>query len=310
MKTKPMMAEVGDRQELFPISVVAEATGVPTVTLRAWERRYGFLVPHRTPKGHRLFSVEHIGLIRRVTALLDSGIPVSRVGDLLKLENLQPATASEGDNWDRIRSQMLDAINDFDEMRLDQLYNDSLANFPISMVTDELIIPLLRRVGTNWEHGVKGVAEEHFFSLYIRNKLGSRWHHSPPMLSGRRIVAACMPGDRHEYGLLLFALVARSRGFDLVLLGADMPLEEIAKVVDRTRAAGVVISTTLEPGWQIIERDLRKLAEQVPCPVFVGGSGIAQQADAIAAVGARPVGVDLVAGVEEIHRYLHDGEVV
>lgn len=309
MKTKPMTAEVDDRQELFPISVVSEATGVPTVTLRAWERRYGFLVPHRTPKGHRLFSVEHIGLIRRVTALLDSGIPVSRVGDLLKLEHLQPATTNSGGNWDRIRGQMLDAINDFDEVRLDQLYNDSLATFPISIVTEELIIPLLHKVGKNWEHGVKGVAEEHFFSLYIRNKLGSRWHHSPPMLSGRRIVAACMPGDRHEYGLLLFALVARSRGFDLVLLGADMPLNEIAKVVDRTRAAGVVISTTLEPGWQTIERDLRKLAEELPCPVFVGGAGIAQQASALASVGARPVGVDLVAGVEEIHRYLHDGEV-
>lgn len=308
MKTKPLMAEVGDRQELFPISVVADATGVPTVTLRAWERRYGFLKPHRTAKGHRLFSVEHIGLIRRVTALLDSGIPVSRVGDLLKLEQQEPGLVPAEDNWERIRGRMLEAINDFDELRLDQLYNDALATFPMSLVTEQLIIPLLRMVGKNWEEGLHGVAEEHFFSLYIRNKLGSRWHHGSPALSGRRIVAACMPGDRHEYGLLLFALVARSRGFDLVLLGADMPLAELAKVVDKTRAAAVVISTTLEPGWQLIERDLRQMVGAVRRPVFVGGAGVINTSGAIAGVGARPVGADLVAGVEEIHRYLHDGE--
>ncbi len=309
MKTKPLIVEVGDKKELFPISVVSEATGVPTVTLRAWERRYGFLVPHRTPKGHRLFSVEHIALIRRVTALLETGIPVSRVGDLLKLEEQEPELAVSDDNWERIRARMLDAINDFDEQRLDQLYNDALGAFPTSLVTEQLIIPLLRMVGNNWESGINGVAEEHFFGLYIRNKLGSRWHHAQPAIRGRRIVAACMPGERHEYGLLLFALVARSRGFDLVLLGADMPLQEIPKVVSRTRAAAVVISSTLQPGWQLIERDLRHMVRGVECPVFVGGAGTVSLDAGLAGVGARPVGADLVKGVEEIHRYLHDGDL-
>ena len=40
----------------LPIREVARQTGVNAVTLRAWERRYGLIVPQRTPKGHRLFS--------------------------------------------------------------------------------------------------------------------------------------------------------------------------------------------------------------------------------------------------------------
>ena len=44
-----------------PIREVARITGVNAVTLRAWERRYGLIVPHRTAKGHRLFlSLIHI----------------------------------------------------------------------------------------------------------------------------------------------------------------------------------------------------------------------------------------------------------
>ncbi|WP_162873792.1 MerR family DNA-binding transcriptional regulator, partial [Pseudomonas viridiflava] len=32
----------------LPIRDVARQTGVNAVTLRAWERRYGLIVPHRT----------------------------------------------------------------------------------------------------------------------------------------------------------------------------------------------------------------------------------------------------------------------
>lgn len=39
----------------LPIREVSRITGVNAVTLRAWERRYGLIVPHRTAKGHRLF---------------------------------------------------------------------------------------------------------------------------------------------------------------------------------------------------------------------------------------------------------------
>jgi DNA-binding transcriptional MerR regulator len=34
---------------LYPISTLAAQTGVNSVTLRAWERRYGLLKPKRTP---------------------------------------------------------------------------------------------------------------------------------------------------------------------------------------------------------------------------------------------------------------------
>src|SRR5690606_22341315 len=106
---------------------------------------------------------------------------------------------------------------------------------------------------------------------------------------GRRLVLACVEGDRHEYGLLFFALVARARGFDPVMLGADMPLAEIPDVAATTRASGIVLSSTIQPGWQVIERDLRKLVSEVAVPVFVGGSGIDQLIDSVANAGALAV---------------------
>lgn len=53
----------------LPIREVARQTGVNAVTLRAWERRYGLIVPQRTPKGHRLFSDIHVQRIHAILTL-------------------------------------------------------------------------------------------------------------------------------------------------------------------------------------------------------------------------------------------------
>ena len=46
--------------DLIPIRELSSLTGVNSVTLRAWERRYGLLKPQRTPKGHRLYSMQDV----------------------------------------------------------------------------------------------------------------------------------------------------------------------------------------------------------------------------------------------------------
>jgi MerR family transcriptional regulator, light-induced transcriptional regulator len=295
--------EQGNDNRFFPISRVSEATGVPTVTLRAWERRYNFLKPERTASGHRLYSEEHISLVKRVTSLIDSGMTVSRVDDMLAAESREHNGVS-GQDWTATQKQLFDAVCEFDEPRLNQLYENLLTLFSDATITREVVIPLMQRLGTSWSTGETGVAEEHFFSLYIRNKLGSRWHHGHHSRSGSRLVIACMPGEHHEYGLLFFALVARARGFDPVLLGADMPLAELDKVVIKTRAVALVICSTIVPGWQLVERDLKKLCKALTVPVFVGGAGILGMEETLAAVGARSAGHELDRGVERIQTQL------
>jgi DNA-binding transcriptional MerR regulator len=52
----------------MPIGEVARRTGVAVPTLRAWEHRYGLLVPVRTSGGHRRYRDEDV---RRVLAVLE-----------------------------------------------------------------------------------------------------------------------------------------------------------------------------------------------------------------------------------------------
>lgn len=56
------------------IGQLAERTGVPVTTLRAWERRHGFPRPERLPSGHRRYLEGDVATLRQVAHERRQGI--------------------------------------------------------------------------------------------------------------------------------------------------------------------------------------------------------------------------------------------
>lgn len=295
-----MLSDNTAHGDLFPIRTVSSLTGVNSVTLRAWERRYGLIQPKRTAKGHRLYSREDIDLINRVLALLDKGVSIGQVRDALDRQSIADRGSDRGDAWSRYRSRMIGAIIRFDEPGLEDTYNEAMSLYPIAEVTSKLVVPLLRELGRRWETAEGSVAEEHFFSVYLRNKLGARFHHRPRNARGPRLLCACLPGERHVVGLLLFALSAVAHDYRVILLGADLPLDELPVAQKRSEADCVVLSGALDPDVDTLARDLPRLVERVAVPVVVGGLGSVKHRDAISRAGAVSLGEDIEKGVARL----------
>ena len=268
----------------LPIRVMSELTGVHPVTLRAWERRYGLIKPHRTATGHRLYNAGHVELVRRVVALTEQGIPIGRVREALGTAAAR--TASSKDPWREPVDSMAAAVTRFDEEELDRLYDEALAVHPVELVTRRLLLPLLAHLGERWAKVPGAIAEEHFFAAYVRSKLGARMLARMRYAAGPRLLAACCPGEQHEIGLLLFALEARAAGLRVVLLGADTPMEEVAVAARRSRCDAVVVSMSIDPSPGILDRRLPALVREAGVPVFVGGGAASRNKSAIAATGA------------------------
>lgn len=288
-----------DPPELFPIRTVANLTGVNPVTLRAWERRHGLIEPVRTPSGHRLYGHEHIESIHRILGLLAKGLSIGQVARTLST----PASRSSGGEtgqWRALGERLMAATARFDEHELEHTYAAALALYSVEEVTHRLLLPVLRELGRRWQTGEGSVAEEHFFSVYVRDKLGARFHHRTRHDRGPRILAACLPDEHHEIGLLVFALAAHERGLRIVLLAARTPLEELPAVARRAQCVAVVLSATLPPPPQVVGEQLTELVSRAGMPVFVGGAASIRDRDAIVAAGAEVVGTDIPAGVERI----------
>jgi DNA-binding transcriptional MerR regulator len=284
--------------ERLPIRVISSLTGVKPMTLRAWERRYGLIRPQRTPKGHRLYTHQHVERIRRVLTLMERGVPVGRVRDLLDADPLP--TAETSGPWHDYLERMAAAIARFDELELDRIHEEALSLHPIEQVTRRLYLPLLVHLGERWEVIAGGIAEEHFFAMYLRSKLGARLQHRARYAAGPLVLGACAPGEQHEIGLLLFALEANGAGLRTVLLGADTPLEDIAVACNRSGCDAVVVSSSVDPARDFFASALPALVQAAQVPVFVGGRTGARHAAAIAATGAIPLASDLDEGVRVI----------
>ena len=294
--------------DLFPIRTVASETGVNPVTLRAWERRYGLIKPARTAKGHRLYSQQDVDRINQTVSLLNRGISISQVSRNLER---QPRKTTETDTrscdtWTAYRARAIMAIIRFDENQLNLLYNEALSLYPIDVVTEHMLLPLLVSLGERWASSDGSIAEEHFFGAFMRNKLGARLQHLHKISTGKKLLVSCMPGEHHEIGTMLFSLAAHDHGFRIVYLGADMPLRELMVSAKRAACDAIVISSSVEPREQILTQELPMLVKSSQYPVIIGGQTSIRCAEAIRRAGAHAIGTEIRDSIMRMDQILHE----
>ncbi len=80
------MTKPDSRDERYRIGAVARLTGVPPVTLRAWERRYGAVQTEREEGKARMYSREDVERLTLIKRLVDLGNAISTVATLSHAE--------------------------------------------------------------------------------------------------------------------------------------------------------------------------------------------------------------------------------
>jgi DNA-binding transcriptional MerR regulator len=85
------------------IQEVSKRSGVPTHTLRFWEKELeGVIVPERTKGGQRRYSPQHLVVIEEIKGLKDKGMTLVEIrGELNHLIN------SDGEGYNHHRADIL-----------------------------------------------------------------------------------------------------------------------------------------------------------------------------------------------------------
>lgn len=255
------------QDQLIPIRTLAELTGVNSATLRAWERRYGLIKPKRTHSGHRLYDSNDVAQVQKILAWLAKGIAVSQVRQLLDKEPKNSALPPISDVWEQYQQQMYRAIGAFNLKALDSIYNETLSLYPIDIITEQLLLPLLEQLAERWiADTAENRAEENFFAGFMRNKLGARFHHATLNNDGPTLICASLAGELHEFGAMLFALYLLAHGYQIIFLGSNIPIESLAYVVKRTQACAIVLTGTAK---NLIIEPLTQLQQNIAKPIFI-----------------------------------------
>ncbi|SDP10231.1 MerR family transcriptional regulator [Pseudomonas jinjuensis] len=252
----------------LPIREVARRTGVNPVTLRAWERRYGLVIPQRTAKGHRLYSRDHVAQIRDILTWLSRGVAVSKIRDLL--QNDAPQAPDSASPWAALLQQSLDAIGRIDEQRLDELFNAAQAIYPASTLCEHFMQPLLEELERRWQGQFGKQMERVFFLSWLRSKFGTRLYHHNRQQPGAPLLLVNQSDLALEPGLWLSAWLASSSGCPIVVFDWPLPPGELALAVERLQARAVLLysSRTLNLA------QLQRLLTGIDCPRVIGGAAV------------------------------------
>jgi MerR family transcriptional regulator, light-induced transcriptional regulator len=257
------------RGEALRIGELSKRVGVSPELLRAWERRYGLLRPARSAGGLRLYSPADVERVALMQQHLARGLAAAEAAALAVREAVGDDTARTELRPEAIRGELADALDAFDEPRAQAILDRLLALATVDTLLSEVIVPYLQELGERWERGEASVAQEHFASGVLRGRLlglARGWG----LGLGPAAVLACLPGEQHDLGLIAFGLALRSRGWRIVYLGPDSPIDTVAEVSDRVEPNLVALNAVSRERVRPVLPKLRALARRRP--VAVGGA--------------------------------------
>jgi MerR family transcriptional regulator, light-induced transcriptional regulator len=246
--------------EVLRIGELSKRVGVSPELLRAWERRYGLLRPARSGGGLRLYSPADVERVVVMQRHLAAGLAAAEAAALALREAVDEGGAA-GTALDpaAIREELSEALDRFDEPRAQAILDRLLGLATVDALLSEVVVPYLQELGERWSRGEASVAQEHFASSVLRGRLlglARGWG----LGVGPVAVLACVPGEQHDLGLIAFGLGLRSRGWRIVYLGPDSPIDTVADVSHQLEPSLVVLNAVSRELLRPVLPRLRELA--------------------------------------------------
>ncbi|HUH06974.1 MAG TPA: MerR family transcriptional regulator [Egibacteraceae bacterium] len=281
------------------IGEFSQRVGVSAELLRAWEKRYGVLSPERSDGGFRLYSDDDVRRVDQMLAHLERGASAAEAARLA-LQAPPPAEEVPGDGAappEQWGVRLRERLESFDDAGAHAALDDALALFSVETVLRGVVGACLAELGDRWEAGEVSVAQEHFASGLLRGRLLSLaqgWGQG----AGPRAVLAAPPGELHDLGLLICGVALFRRGVRVIFLGADCPIDTLARAVQEVRPALVLLAALGADPFRAQRDPLRRLSAEVP--LHLAGAGASPElADDL---GGRYLGDDPVSAAAKLSR--------
>ena len=267
-----MLTRMTAEDRIYEIHEVAELTGLQPARLRAWERRYAVVRPERQANGYRAYSAAQVALLRAYARLIAGG---ERIGDLVERPVDEVIARAEGRTpGGMAHSSLLDAVKALDRDRLEALVAQQISLLGLRAFAESVALPLARDVGDLWALGKLPIAAEHLASEVVLHALKGGLRMS--RAAGPMVVAACLPGERHEWGLVAALATVQELGWRIHYLGPDLPVEELLEAAWTLRPSAVAVSASHRGIVDANLTALGALSVKLPPGVqpVIGGGGV------------------------------------
>ena len=161
----------------------------------------------------------------------------------------------------------------------------------------DVISPAMREIGTKWSNGEIDIAQEHAASQIARRVVARLSPRMNPRGVRRGIVViGSTATEMHDLPISIVADLLRSRHFDVIDLGGNLPPESFASAVrSANNVVAAAIGVTALGQEEEISRTVAAIRAASDVPILIGGAGVTSDvartlgADAVASTGAEAI---------------------
>jgi excisionase family DNA binding protein len=247
---------------------VATALGVSVSTVKRWVDS-GMIQAARTVGKHRLIPFSEALRLAR-----EQGFPEANLKVLTGLETGGPEAGPEAASV--LLEKMLRECRQAESRTfIHSLYNPG---WDAVSLADDLIRPVMERIGHGWMVGSLDVYQEHEATLIVAAALRDLVDRvSQEERPGPLALGATTEGDPYMLAGLLGELVLRKLGWQVRNLGVSLPLRSLAHATIHHRPSLVFVSVSYLKDADQFVREYRSFYEKavgVGAAVIVGGQAL------------------------------------
>jgi MerR family transcriptional regulator, light-induced transcriptional regulator len=267
--------------ETYQIDQLEQMTGIKAHTIRIWEKRYGIICPDRTSTNRRSYSEGQVRKLLNVATLLARGQKISKIANLTEDElNSLIDTPDNTELKDSICAgyinDLIKSMLDFNEAGFEKVFSAATTRLGFYDAIVNVIYPFLNKVGILWNISKTTPIQEHFATCIIKRKLMSATDGLlPPTKKTKKFLLFLPPDEWHEIGLLFANYIIRSKGFETIYLGQNVPIENIENIVNSTHPKYILLFFISLRSPEDVQETIKRLSKtDENITLFVAGNSL------------------------------------
>ena len=252
---------------------IAEIIGVNVSTVKRWTDS-GRLKCTQTIGGHRKFHLNHIKNFLTKNKKFSTSVNIN----LLVGENNTLHEAIANMDFNYISSYAYQTLRKSNDKKFCSLINSLiLKDYSYNSIFDNLIIPLLHRLGDEWMNNKVSISEEHMISEILRKFLSNINFQYQVTEAKYNAFCFTMENDGHNLPLYMAETVLNNvNTIKTYNLGANLPIDDFLDLSKKFAVHIIFISIIYFEDKDLVKSQVKKLCKELSSNdthIFFKGAG-------------------------------------
>jgi len=259
----------------YKIKDLESLTGIKAHTIRIWEKRYNLLEPDRTDTNLRVYSDKDLQDILLVNLLNRNGYKISKIADLSRSERVKRADSIKTyESPETGINKLIYSLIEIDELAFDEIINQLMGEHGVENTFSNFLVPFLERIGVMWLTDSISVAQEHFISMLIRQRLIIEIDKIPSNREAydKTALLYLPENEWHEIGLLYYTYIIKKSGWRVFYLGQSTPMIGVQEVCQKKNIDLIVSAWVSNFNSDFVESHYKQIRAFYSGKIAVGGA--------------------------------------